>query len=278
MKIRLFLPVVLCLALVVGVFLPALTPDADAGAIKKVSVRINGMQMDMEPPPLLINSTTYVPLFGFCKTMGPAGAIADADSTTILTPDLLITASAGDCYITANRRYLYSHDVCKIIDGAMYVPLRPLAKAFGVMLSWSAASNTVYLFPAFGPIEPGGTYYDETDLYWMARIISAEARGECMSGKVAVGNVVMNRLQSPIYPDTVYGVIFDRRFSVQFTPAYSGAINCTPDTECIIAAKLALDGADVIGDSLYFNTVRTGSWAARNRPLVTTIGNHNFYA
>ena len=278
MKTRLFLPVALSLALVVGILLPALTPDAGAGGSKKVSIRVNGSLLDMKAPPLLVGSTTYVPLYDFCNAMGPAAALRGKSSSTIYSPGLLIKAAAGDCYITANDRYLYTPTECKTIGDSLYVPLRPLAKAYGVSLMWNGFSNTVYLFPSSGPIDDGGAFYDEADIYWMSRIISAEARGESLSGKVAVGNVVMNRLRSPVYPDTVYDVIFDNRGAVQFTPAYSGAINCTPDSESIIAAKLALEGADVVGGCLYFNNVRSGSWAARNRPLVTTIGNHNFFS
>ena len=99
-----------------------------------------------------------------------------------------------------------------------------------------------------------------------------------MAGKIAVGNVVMNRLNSPMYPNTVHGVIFDRRGGVQFTPAATGAINRTPDSSCVIAAKLALDAASVVGDSLFFNVRTLNSWASRNRPYVTTIGNHAFFS
>jgi len=195
----------------------------------------------------------------------------------ILASDLLITASAGDCFITANGRYLYAPGLCRMINGVLYVPLRPLAKAYGSVVLWLSYTKTVFLFPGSGSIEPGGTFYKESDVYWMSRIISAEARGESMTGKIAVGNVVMNRLRLPAFPDSVYGVIFDRRGAVQFTPAYSGAINAAPGQDCVIAAKLALDGADVVGGSLFFSSSHAGCWAARNRPFVKTIGNHSFY-
>jgi N-acetylmuramoyl-L-alanine amidase len=209
--------------------------------------------------------------------MGPAIMMQDGGSATIILPDLVIVAISDNYYITANERYLYTPTLCKMIDNIMYVPVRALAKAFGSVVTWDEGSKTVFVSLTSKPLEHGDSFYDKTDLYWMSRIISAEARGECITGKIAVGNVVMNRLRSSIYPDTVRGVIFDKRCGVQFSPAYSGSINRTPDSECIIAAKLALDDADVVGDSMYFNATYVRGWAARSRTFVTTIGNHNFY-
>ena len=299
---RLVLPAILCFALAVGILLPTLTPDAAAGASdtvasirvnvdyltmasitpqsdttsdSAVSIRINGEYKRMPYPAMLIDSITYVPLFDFCNIIGPAKITQDDESVTVSLPGLLINATADNYYIIANGRYLYTPTLCKLIDNVMYVPIRPLVKAFGARMKWIPDYRTIDFIPSSEPIEPGHKFYDETDLYWMSRIISAEARGECMAGKIAVGHVVMNRLRASAYPDTVRGVIFDRRSGIQFSPAYSGSINRTPDQDCIIAAKLALDDADVVGNSMFFNSLRTRS---RSRTYVTTIGNHNFYS
>jgi N-acetylmuramoyl-L-alanine amidase len=100
-----------------------------------------------------------------------------------------------------------------------------------------------------------------------------------MVGKAAVGNVIMNRTKVPIFPDTVHGVIFDRHYGVQFPPAHTTAFsNHIPDDECIIAAKISLEGVDIVSNSLYFNRTNRTSWASRNRPYVMTVGNHDFFA
>jgi spore germination cell wall hydrolase CwlJ-like protein len=113
----------------------------------------------------------------------------------------------------------------------------------------------------------------------MSRIICVEAHWECVVGKAAVGNVIMNRTKSPTFPDTVRDVIFDRHHGIQFPPAHTASFsNREPDEECIIAAKIALEGVDIIEDSLYFNQAGRTSWAARNRPHVKTLGKHDFYA
>lgn len=101
-----------------------------------------------------------------------------------------------------------------------------------------------------------------------------------MAGKLAVGSVVMNRVASSEYPSTVYGVVFDRRGGVQFTPVANGEIYRTPDAESIEAAKRCLDGERVSESILFFINADIASsfWISENRQYVMTVGNHDFYA
>ncbi|MBM7582270.1 N-acetylmuramoyl-L-alanine amidase [Caldicoprobacter guelmensis] len=118
------------------------------------------------------------------------------------------------------------------------------------------------------------------DLFWLARIIHAEAAGEPYIGKVAVGNVIMNRVKSPGFPNTVYGVIFEYYKGIpQFSPVQDGTIYNTPSGESYRAAQEAYYGLRPVGDALYFfNPAKaSGSWIVRNRTYITTIGNHVFY-
>ena len=126
---------------------------------------------------------------------------------------------------------------------------------------------------------PGSAPYTEEDLYWMARIISAESRGEPLLGKLAVGTVVLNRVASAGFPDTIHDVIFDRKWGVQFTPVANGTVYNEPTQESVLAAKLVLDGARAAGDSLYFLApdLTDNHWTMENRTYVTTIGCHWFY-
>ena len=74
-------------------------------------------------------------------------------------------------------------------------------------------------------------------------------------------------------------MIFDRKWGVQFTPVSNGTIYDTPTDQSVRAAKMALEGTNVVGDSLYFlaPALSTNSWVMENRELVTVIGNHWFY-
>ena len=132
------------------------------------------------------------------------------------------------------------------------------------------------------PSEPSGpsASYDENDVYWLARIIEAEAGGESGEGKLAVANVVLNRVASSSYPDTIYDVIFDTKYGTQFEPTSNGAIYNTPSEESIEAAKRALSGENNIGGALYFYnpSLVDAVWIRTNCTYIQTIGCHNFYA
>ncbi len=120
----------------------------------------------------------------------------------------------------------------------------------------------------------------DTDLYWLSRIIHAEAGAEIYEGKVAVGNVVLNRVSSSLYPNTVKGVIFDSYKGIpQFCPASDGTIYNTPSAASISAAKDALNGVRPVGSSThFFNPAKSsGTWIRNNKTYVKTIGNHRFY-
>ncbi|MEW9124266.1 MAG: cell wall hydrolase [Thermotaleaceae bacterium] len=120
----------------------------------------------------------------------------------------------------------------------------------------------------------------ETDLYWLSRIIHAEAEGEPYRGKVAVGNVVLNRVKSKSFPNTVKGVIFEYWENIpQFSPVEEGTIYNTPGKESIDAAKDALNGVRPVEDATYFfNPAKAeGRWIVRNKSFFTRIGEHVFY-
>lgn len=158
----------------------------------------------------------------------------------------------------------------------VFLPLRVLAQAEGAQVTWLAEESTAQV----GPQEKStGEPESCEDLYWLSRIISAESRGEPLLGQIAVGNVILNRVESEEYPDSVKEVIFDRTYGVQFTPTVNGSIEREPELCSVLAAVLALNGASVVGESLYFFSPAqsAGSWITANRPYYTTIGGHQFY-
>ncbi|MDF2891936.1 MAG: cell wall hydrolase [Clostridia bacterium] len=119
-----------------------------------------------------------------------------------------------------------------------------------------------------------------TDLYWLSRIIHAEAEAEPYEGKVAVGNVVLNRVNSSLFPNTVKGVIFEYYQGIpQFSPVADGTVYNTPSATSIQAAKAALAGQRPVGTATYFfNPDKSaGSWIVNNKTYVKRIGDHVFY-
>ena len=120
----------------------------------------------------------------------------------------------------------------------------------------------------------------DEDLYWLSRIIHSEAQGESYRGKVAVGNVIINRADSGLFPNTIKGVVFDKQNGyTQFSPVIDGTIYNTPNTESVNAAVEALNGTRPVGNALYFLNPRasTNFWIINNRKYMTTIGLHDFY-
>ena len=120
----------------------------------------------------------------------------------------------------------------------------------------------------------------DEDLYWLSRIIHAEAQGESYQGKVAVGNVVLNRVSSSQFPNSIKGVVFDKQNGyTQFSPVIDGTIYNTPNNDSVRAAKEVLAGARPVGGALYFLNPQksTNFWITSNRKYMTTIGKHDFY-
>ncbi|MCQ2432593.1 MAG: cell wall hydrolase, partial [Clostridia bacterium] len=152
----------------------------------------------------------------------------------------------------------------KIIDSSIAVILALLGRVTG----------------GAGYVLSGEQYYNADDLYWLSHIIYAEAGNQSLRGQLAVGAVIMNRVAHEGYPDSVYGVVYDRRFGVQFTPTANGTIRQIPSPESVIAAKLVLDGCRISEEALYFldPDIATSLWVVRNCRALFTIEDHDFYA
>lgn len=193
---------------------------------------------------------------------------------------MTIEAKADEHYIEANARILCS-ELAKNrnIDDTIYVPIRTISRIYSLECTWNGAEKAMYLTGTPTALEHGDTFYDSDIVYWLSRIISAESRGEPFRGQIAVGNVVMNRTEDGSFPDTVYGVIFDRKYGTQFSPVATGSIYNDPTDSSVRAAKAVLEGVEVVDNALYFcaGRVSSGSWMEKNREYIETIGNHVFY-
>ena len=230
----------------------------------------------------LHKDTTYVGIREFSRAIAGAQlSWNDKTSTaTARTASVTVTATKGKEYISANGRYIWAKTGIIIDNGTMYVPVRALCTAFGASLTWDGKTYTVKVTKGSGTIKSGSDFYNADEVYWLSKIIHAESRGEPMQGKIAVGNVVLNRVRSKDYPNTIYGVIFDKKYGVQFSPVADGSIKLEPDTDSVIAAKLCLEGYTVSTSILLFINTNSAEnmWVTNNRPLAVSIGKHDFYA
>lgn len=242
----------------------------------------NGERLSVEGR--LINSTTYLPLRSFFEAYAPGAKLtyyASIRTAELKGRGLTVSARDGSHILYANGRCLYSDTPIKILsDGVMYVPVRMLAKVLSLDVHWNASTRSVTLTGTPVPLEDGATFYGEEDLYWLSRIISAEARGEPFIGQVAVGNIVLNRRAHADYPDTVKEVVLDRQGGVvQFSPVADGSLYQTPYAASVTAAKVCLEGYTVSERILFFYapSMIKHTWIERNRPYAFTIAGHKFF-
>lgn len=204
---------------------------------------------------------------------------AEGNTANVVQETLNMTVAAGAPYIVANGRYLYAEDGIILLDNSVAAPVRVLAEVFNLDVVFDDELKTVLLgrrkWLDNSYIIPGDSYYDANSLYWLSRIIYAESGNQILAGKIAVGNVVMNRVRSSIFPNNIYDVLHQKN---QFTSVYGSNFSKTPNDESVIAAKLVLDGAEVLPTALFFARAGLTCYASLNRPYVTTIGAHAFYA
>lgn len=256
----------------------AVGEDAETQESTYIPVYVDDIDVDPNMLAYTLDDELYVPLETVSEALGSSFYTWNSTfkSASLMAEELFLTVSTDDDYMVANGRYLYMKNGLQIKNGIPMVPVQLLCQAFGVAF---VLDDAIRIDSTGKPIEASAQFYNEDDLYWLSRIIYAEAGGECFDGMIAVGNVVLNRVESKDFPDTVYDVVFDNSCGIQFSPAYYGSIYCTPSEDAVKAAMLALDGANVVGDSLYFNTTAlVNSWASLNREFTMQIGNHNFYA
>jgi len=118
------------------------------------------------------------------------------------------------------------------------------------------------------------TSYSSSDVYLLAKVIYAEGRGESYTGQVAIGAVVLNRVKSSSFPNTISGVVYQKG---AFTAVSDGQINLEPDSTATAAAKDAMNGWDPTYGCLYYYNpaIATSSWIF-SRQTVTIIGKHVF--
>ena len=229
-----------------------------------------------------IGGTVYVPVQRFADLFGHfRTTYVEATEEVVITgANLTIAVKAGDPYITVNDRIFYTGVRVLSLGGWIFVPLTAMCKALNARVTIRKGYYDAFITSG----DPTGVaraseVYDSTDLYWLSRIISAEAKGESLEGQIAVGSVVMNRTRSSGFPNSVKDVVFDTKHGIQFAPAANGAVYQTPTPSAIRAAKICLEGYSLSSKILYFFNPRLSpsNWISQNRPYIMTIGNHKFY-
>lgn len=142
--------------------------------------------------------------------------------------------------------------------------------ADGIVGSVTAEKMGIALGSSASSVTSGTT----SDIYLLARVIYGEARGEPYKGQVAIAAVVLNRVDSSSFPNTIAKVVYQEG---AFSIVQDGQINLAPDDTAIRAAKDAMNGYDPTGGALfYYNPKKTTNAYMLAKPVTLIIGNHNF--
>lgn len=144
----------------------------------------------------------------------------------------------------------------------------------GLVVDGIAGTKTLQAMGIYSSSSSSSSSSNSNNLNLLARLVYGEARGEPYTGQVAVAAVVLNRVKSSSFPNTISGVIYQ---SGAFDVVRDGQINLTPNSTAIKAAQDALNGWDPsYGAIYYFNpATATNKWIW-SRPMTVTIGRHRF--
>ena len=258
----------------------SLTTVCSAKAATTIDVHYNNW--DMPITGYLKDGTTYVPIRQFFQLLGGSWVTwnsAELSANVRGNANAAFYLGSRTAWIDSEKHQLPGRSYSQ--DGIFYVPLRGIAEALDCGISYNSSLQRVTLTTqSTGSQETTGSSAYKDSVYWLARIIQAESGAEPYRGKLAVGNVILNRVASTDFPNSIYGVIFDRKNGVQFTPVANGTIYNTPSAESIRAAEECLAGTRVVGNCLYFfnpKTATKASWIVQNCRYYTSIGDHDFY-
>jgi N-acetylmuramoyl-L-alanine amidase len=168
---------------------------------------------------------------------------------------------------------LYNGPIDGLYGSATKKAVKTLQKKYGLTVDGVAGEQTFQVLPKENLVSRMDI--SREDILLLARIIHGEARGESFKGKVAVGAVVLNRVESKRFPDSIREVILQKG---QFSCLIDGQAHYYPSEESINAAKAALLGYDPTYGSLYFYNPKVATnltWIS-SRPVTVRIGNHLF--
>lgn len=176
----------------------------------------------------------------------------------------LYTVRAGDSLFLLAKRYGTTIDAIKNANGLWSDTIK-----VGQRLRIPVGTSSIKSSRSYGNYN-----FTQDEIYLMARAVYGEARGESYTGQVAIAAVILNRMESQDFPNTVKGVIFQ---PWAFTAVNDGQFWLTPDATAIRAVRDAINGYDPTGGALYYwNPVTATNKWIWSRPIIKQIGKHVF--
>ncbi|EKN71227.1 cell wall hydrolase [Schinkia azotoformans] len=217
-------------------------------------VQINGSKYIMDVSPLMRNDRMYLPIRHVSELLHLK--VKWMDNTVQLNQVPLYEVQEGDSLSSISAKFNTTEQLIKVRNSLQSSTVSPKTKLKVVIPSVMKNEN-------------------QDDLLLLATLIEAEAGDEPFIGQVAVGNVIVNRINDSRFPDTIEAIINEPG---QFTPVSTGRINSVkPSQSSIEAAKKALQGEKPVKNAVYFfNKANTTNQFLLAREVVLDIGNHRF--
>ena len=270
---------VICVVFVLGT-LTVLT--AYGNNSMPISIYVNEKEISTDSGPYIKDGTTFIPIRAICNAMGVTDIEWDNSVRKATVKGYSkLEFFIGESYAYVNGEKKEMPEKATIKNGRTMIPLRFFAENSDAKVEWDQILYAVRITKSGVdvPVKYRANNYSYDDVLWLSRIVHAESQGEPVKGQIAVANVVLNRVKSADYPNSIYGVIFDRKYGVQFQPSANGTVYNTPSLKSVYSAKCAVNGENYVGNCLYFlnEKIATNFWIVNNRKYYTTINNHSFY-
>lgn len=258
----------------------AFAVDMVGGYPVPVDIAVNGDFIKCFKKPIMIDSTTYIPLRAFSDAIRGDISWDDATKAATMTKDghsFVFYTQTDNCVIDGEETGYTS----VLYQNLTFIPVRAVSEVLEYDVEWDDFYLTVKITApnVEVPDECKDFSYTYDDILYLSKVTQIESGYQHFTVRLGVAGTVVNRVASSQFPNSIKEVIFDTRYGVQFPPAHTDKINVTPSKETVIAAKCALNGGNVVGKALYFIDTKyaASSWAHNNRPHAVTLHDMSFY-
>jgi len=244
-----------------------------------IDIRINNQRLLVDSDPYIENGHVMVPLRAVAEALGVTDVLWMGDRfVALIFEEKVIMMVLDSCDYWVDGEIKEFEVAPTISNGRTMISVRALAEEISCDVTWNNDYSTVEIIKPDITVDPSylsPIQYTYEDLLWLARITHVEGLNIGYDAKLAIANVVLNRVKSPIFPNTVADVIFETAYAVQFPPAHKdGFDTLEPSPESWRAAQDALKGANNISTCLYFNN---SPFRSKSDDLYLIIEGEYFY-
>ncbi len=264
---------VMCVILMVGMGSTSLARNLS------IDIRINNQRLSINSEPYINSGRVMVPIRVVAEALGATEVIWIQQGYVVARfPDKEIIFMIDSYDYWVNGELKVSDVAPTISNGSSMVSVRLLAEELACDVGWNNDFSTVEIIKpevAIDPVHLATEQYSYDDILWLARITHVEGLNISYDAKLAIANVVLNRVESPSFPGTVYDVIFETEYATQFPPAHRDSFqSLEPSAESWRAAEDALDGNNNVSSCLYFNN---SPFKSKSSDLYIIIEGEYFY-